>query len=388
MSGGSQSQSNNPTEPVAISNQVDDEVEVLCDAGAGNLPFLRRYDFSAGSPPVITNTTLDGVTPYAVVGPVARCTAAAITNRRDADLEIVCDTVGPFLRRYTVDDAGAVTTVSTTLDGVTPYVPVGAVTKCAEFTDGYAVLCDSTPTTFLRRYRVNAVGTLTVTNLTLAGGAFVPVGAVGLCPGALSVTNRRDLFDEILCDTVGPFLRRYTMNDAGVVSIVNTTLDGTTAYVPVGAVAKCTEVNDGYVVLCDNNGPFLRRVRTNQVGTITVTNLTLAGGAYVPVGTVFYCGGRNATSLIISRPNGAAGPANTRVTSTLARRVTIIWENNSALAARPTVNGVALYSTGTGGGDADPSWFSVGDLATGGTLPAITVVCNEAGDDMTVIEEL
>lgn len=44
---------------------------------------------------------------------------------------VLCDTVGPFIRHVTYDHLGAPSAVADyTLNGTTPYVPVGAVTVC------------------------------------------------------------------------------------------------------------------------------------------------------------------------------------------------------------------------------------------------------------------
>jgi hypothetical protein len=55
----------------------------------------------------------------------------------DREFEVLCDVDGAgvvraFLRRYTVDTAGAVTPVDTGLDGTTPYTVTGTVGRCQE----------------------------------------------------------------------------------------------------------------------------------------------------------------------------------------------------------------------------------------------------------------
>lgn len=62
---------------------------------------------------------------------------------------------------------------------------------------------------------------------------------------------------QILCDDNGPFLRRYQINcdTGGVIGSVDTLLDGVTAYVPVGTVTVCdSDALDTEVIvrqLCD-----------------------------------------------------------------------------------------------------------------------------------------
>ncbi|MER7135397.1 hypothetical protein ABT358_02490 [Streptomyces sp. NPDC000341] len=55
---------------------VDDEYEILCDE---DTTFLRRYSSEGGST-VVTDTELDGTTPYAPTGVVHRCEDAATAN--------------------------------------------------------------------------------------------------------------------------------------------------------------------------------------------------------------------------------------------------------------------------------------------------------------------
>jgi hypothetical protein len=126
----------------------------------------------------------------------------------------------------------------------------------------------------------------------------VPCG--GSSGGTTTVATR----DEellVLCDaTPTRFLRRYNYDAAtgNLIGIVNTTLDGSTPFVPVGAVGVCTtaiatDIDFDQIELCDTNGGFLRRFTFNSTtgAVIATTNLTLAGAAYAPVGTVGICDG-------------------------------------------------------------------------------------------------
>jgi hypothetical protein len=55
--------------------------------------------------------------------------------------------------------------------------------------------------------------------------------------GSIAVAGS-DVEYEVLCDDNGPFLRRYS-EVGGVVTPVDTELDGTTVYAPVGTVGNC-----------------------------------------------------------------------------------------------------------------------------------------------------
>jgi hypothetical protein len=59
------------------------------------------------------------------------------SSSNDREYMVLCDTTGPgtgtqFLRRLNVDEAGVTTVSDTTLDGVTPYVVTGTVAKCID----------------------------------------------------------------------------------------------------------------------------------------------------------------------------------------------------------------------------------------------------------------
>ncbi|MER5904309.1 hypothetical protein ABT150_30115 [Streptomyces mirabilis] len=106
--------------------------------------------------------------------------SAAAPN--DAEYEILCDNNGAFIRRYTLTAGGALSTTDTTLDGVTPYVPVGTVARCG--VTAANPLIDSTV------QRQTGVGTVTIAagarsvtlivyagapTVALSGGTAVPI---------------------------------------------------------------------------------------------------------------------------------------------------------------------------------------------------------------------
>ena len=200
------------------------------------------------------------------------------TNSIDREFEVLCDSVGNFLRRYSVNSLGVVTVTDTTLDGVTPYVPVGTIGVCTTLDREFEVLCD-TVGSFLRRYSVSSTGVVTTTDTTLDGTtAYVPVGAVGTCNPTVA-----DREFEVLCDTVGTFLRRYSVSSTGVVTTTDTTLDGTTPYVVTGAVDICkySQVNpeiDSTLVRQTGAG-----VVTILAGARSVTVTVLAGAPTVSI---------------------------------------------------------------------------------------------------------
>ena len=60
---------------VSAAAAADAEYEILCDVAANgtSTPFLRHYTTSATGAPAVSDTALDGTTPYTVAGSVVRC---------------------------------------------------------------------------------------------------------------------------------------------------------------------------------------------------------------------------------------------------------------------------------------------------------------------------
>lgn len=117
----------------------DTEFNTLCDDTLGDqsvmVTFLRRYTVDEFGGLTSEDTGLDGVTPYVTLGTVGLCASDAIaTASDDSEFIILSDdtlndqtVVVPFLRQYVVDQVGAVTYTDTTLDGVTSYTVLGTV---------------------------------------------------------------------------------------------------------------------------------------------------------------------------------------------------------------------------------------------------------------------
>lgn len=270
---------------VVICPEITQQSHVLCDAGNANHQFLRWY---VDGPVVGQSDTqwdfeLDGSTPYAVVGPVVLCGDTSVGDTRDPEIQILCDaTPTRFLRHYIYDgETGAVASVvNTTLDGVTPFVPVGAVGICTtptatDFDFAIEQLCDNNGA-FLRRFTFNsATGAVTtITNTNLAGAAYVPVGTVGSCE-----TCCPQVIGEG-CTNVGS--GRYTAirNVNGTVSLIDS-VSG--AAVVAGNIIAC--VNDDAVVTQTSEAVLLAAGQSwtpggNLVGTLTgLTFQVLTGTA-------------------------------------------------------------------------------------------------------------
>lgn len=146
---------------------------------------------------------------------------------------------------------------------------------------------------------------------------------------------------------------------------------------------------DGTVAV--SNFPAVQPVSDNG-GSLSVDDgggsLTVDGAVSItwPVTVSGNTGGSNTGSVIVTRLSGAFPAATAqRLTSALARRVTILWENSSAaVASRPTLNGVPLFQQSSQGG----AGIIIGDLRAPGTVPVLDIRTNLATDDLTIVEEL
>jgi hypothetical protein len=174
----------------------------------------------------------------------------------DFEFQVLCDinagTTTKFLRRFKTDSAGVTTKIDTRLDGTTAYVPLGSVTSCDAPCETAVILCDNTGS-FLRRYGCDGV----VRDFTLDGTtAYVTVGTVKMC-------KDKRTFAIALCDVSATgvatrFLRRYDVDQDGVVTVTNTNLGGIAAYVPSGTVTSCESSLDStsecFTAIFDDTG--------------------------------------------------------------------------------------------------------------------------------------
>lgn len=278
---------------------IDDREQItLCD---DNGPFIRVYGYNQnqfGTAPIsVDDYDLNGAV-YAPVGVVHECPVSVTTTTEfDIEEEILCDNNGPFIRRYTFNGNTGVlaSTADFTLAGAV-YVPVGTVGVCdatsaATADVEYICMRDNTGARFYRGWvftDTSGVPT-SVGNFLVDGTPYVPVPPLVTCDSAID----QDAEGFILCDDNGPFVRRhrYSVNDGTFLGSADFTLAGA-AYVPVGTVGVCAGNQLVEEVLCDDNGGFLRRflVDVDSGAIISTTDLLLNGTTpYVTVGTVRYC---------------------------------------------------------------------------------------------------
>lgn len=294
-----------PTGTTTVCSLVDTESYILCDQGNGNHQFIHYIVRASGILAALQNTELDGFTPYVPAGPIGLC------DDNEVDREGICYTLtstGTVVHTgWARHDDNIPNTPQTpngiafftnlgvfldpTADGFTQ-VPCGATAITVTTRDEeIQILCDSAavPNRFLRKYNYDGQtgAFIGFTDTTLAGAAFAPVGAVGVCT-TITATDL-DFAIVTLCDDNGAFLRRFTFNSTtgAVTATTNTTLAGA-AYAPVGTVgsceACCPAVLDGE--LCTNTGSghgASLRLANGTVSLIdSVTGAAIAAANIVP----------------------------------------------------------------------------------------------------------
>jgi len=201
----------------------------------------------------------------------------------------------------------------------------------------------------------------------------------------------------VLCDDNGPFLRRYQVNcdNGAILGIVDTLLNGTTPYVPVGTITVCAEALAVTVEarqLCDigSGGPgfqisFLRVEVRDENGVLISSFDTEPDGVtpYVAVGPVdFDCDCIECDEPEVSaRRENLSGisswvmPANTHSVTVKVRAIGVA---GSVTITDNAANTTAMFVGDEETWDADDSV-----LAT-----PFTVDLADAGDSVTILYEV
>lgn len=272
--------------------------DVLCDIdpGTGEINGLVLVQYTYNPDGTIASTELiNAVTgaPYVPTGNVTVCPTD--TSTPDNDMQALCDvqangTLVPFIRDYRHDVNGVIVSVTDYTLAGTPYTVTGTVGSCIPRDVESLILCDATPTRFLRTFVYNSAGSVqSFTDTTLAGAPFTPTGAVGVC--ATTVQADTDFVEEVMSDANGTcFLRLFRFNSVtgALISTTNTTLAGA-AFTPVGAVTAgcgtcCPQVlaDD----LCTNTGSGQASAIRAANGTVTlidsVTGATVTQANIIP----------------------------------------------------------------------------------------------------------
>lgn len=229
------------------------------------------------------------------------------------------------------------------------------------------------------------------TFIDLATGTELDPSTISIvdCPDAQAPTaiDQQDVETLILCDsTPTRFLRaiKYDAETGAVLSVANTALDGTTPFAPVGAVGVCTtaiasDFDFLSTVLCDANGTqFIQRLTFNSAtGAVTATtNTTLTGAAFAPVAPVALCS--NCCPAVIGE--GCTNTGSGFYTAIRAANGTISLIDSVTGAAVLAANIVpcpgddtvrTLTAQARLVGDADTPWSPGADVV--GTLTSVTM---------------
>lgn len=300
------------------------EQEVFCDDNGIVLVDYRRRSNGMISSVSFHNSV--GVPIAGPTGPLRICpNTSTVANVRDSETLILCDAAGTRFQRTTVrNELGAiVATVDQTFAGA-PFTPSGAVGVCATTTTPEVdvqqeILCDANGTTFLRRWLFNsATGVVTATqNLTLAGAAFTPVGAVGLCSNCCPTVVAE------VC--VGPNREAGVVirNADGTLTRLNTVTGGT--FVP-GDIVDCTaplsaqhqDVTPGSPWTPPGGVVLTSLTYTVLVGTATVTDQNGTSVAGIPAG--FTASWTHQEEGVLQPPQSVTADASSRVLVTWTQR--------------------------------------------------------------------
>jgi len=224
--------------------------------------------------------------------------AVTVGNIRDDDeVLVLCDTTQEFLRRYSINDLGIVTVTDTELDGTTPYVPIGSITNCGSDAsiDGLPfeqIVCLSDGSVASRYTRVSVTSGAILQGPDFRNaetGAPIALGGRTVVP-----CSGQEVEVEILCDTGAAdlsFLRALQYGvDGSFTSATDTTLDGTTPYVAVGPVTRCTGGGSGSGLptilpcpMCDLVTQNTFWATENNAGSSRFGTVNLADGTFTPL---------------------------------------------------------------------------------------------------------
>jgi hypothetical protein len=246
------------------------------------------YDTSV-TPPVVSSTQFYGLNGALVAAPAVF--AQGSCSGSDNEFEVLCDISTtpptPYLRRAVVDSVGVVTWSNVNITTGAVYVPV-TPSVC----DGWSVevsdICALNTTTLAvtpvrsaQVYRYNVAVGGPVLSDAVTGVAVVLSATLIAAPcGAINVEQ------EVLCDaTPTTFIRRYATVGGVQVGSQNLALDGLVPFVPVGVVGKCVDltVDEEYVCFSIAGVVVPGRVTTVTRGSTVISQTYVRTDTYVVV---------------------------------------------------------------------------------------------------------
>lgn len=291
----------------------DAEYQILCD---DNGSFLRRIVRDSAGTITITDTTLDGVTVYAPVGTVKLCQNANVTLHTEcylADTNGVGYSAGDRVLHLTRLDISASPVVlnsiwyNATTAANLAGMPVAydlrdcdlAVTASefcyqASATSAFYDLGDTLR--YIRFYDASNQSDIAFAgelwwNVTKATPVFADPFGSGEVKECKTLAD--DLEALTLCDDNQTFLRHLVRDASGLITVVDTALDGLTGYVPVGTVKLCTDRTYTETLVCANSVTMIRR--TDDKGAITFVS---SDGFDVPAPATYTIGACSETQVV------------------------------------------------------------------------------------------
>lgn len=284
----------------------DAEYQILCD---DNGSFLRRIVRDSGGVITVADTTLDGVTAYTVVGIAKQCQESPVTLYTEcylANFDGVGYTAGDrILHLVRFDISAAPSVLDSIWYNATTSVNLAGVPVADDLRD-----CDLAVTASEFCYQATATNTDYDLGDTLRYVRFYDASnraAIAFAgelwwnatrgtpvnnndPFALSEikeckVNPDDYEIVTLCDDNGLFLRHIARNAAGVATVTNTLLDGTTPYTVVGTVKRCTDSTYTESLICAEDVTMIRRVdNAGNVTFISTDGATVAAPSAYTIG--------------------------------------------------------------------------------------------------------
>lgn len=346
-----------------------------CSAGTST-PFLRHICRACDGTATITDTTLDGLTPYTAAGNVGVCGGSS-TTAAPLVLGTLCydDGTGAVRTAAVVRDGTAVTYVDVetgdevTAPTVVPCPPAdsGCASPTTPVTSVGLCLADGTPiaVTVIRDCDgvVTSEGWLNLITGAYTAGA-VPVGTIA-CGDSQSIQVSGTFCDvDAAGEVVGLVLVEYTYDETGAIASVRL-VDAVTGatYVPTGTVTVCPagveQPEQDAVILCDvaadgTSTQFLRDYRRDETGAITAhSDYTLDGVPYVPTGTVGLCEPetcRNCETLLLCDDGADDAALITGTVSSGALSNGVTWQATGPAPFAPQRD------------NADGSWWGLGSF--------------------------
>lgn len=244
----------------------DIEFEILCDVAATGAitRFLRKYAVDAAGTVTFLDTDLSGVTPYTTLGQVSACISGAESTSECFTVHAAAGAGyvrGDRLIHYLQWNTATLppTVIANVWYNVTQAAalvaaPLAAdLRPCGEDIEGVTFCYIATVNHPTGRYDVGDhllnARFENVSEYAANGNVMFPISVwynvtkVGIMSAPDQLTDFRPCDQEqqivVLCDDNGSFLRKYAIAHGGATVAVDTALDGVTAYTPVGTIKIC-----------------------------------------------------------------------------------------------------------------------------------------------------